>query len=40
MEEIASYKTEQIPKVKIKQENANNRTIFADGTYNMFWITA
>nr|XP_022294760.1 uncharacterized protein LOC111104884 [Crassostrea virginica] len=39
MEEIVSAKAEQIPEVKIKLENSNNRTIFAEGTYDMFWGT-
>ena len=39
MEEIVSSKGEQIPEVKIKLENSNNRTIFAEGTYDMFWGT-
>ena len=39
MEEIVSSKAEQIPEVKIKLENSNNRTIFAEGTYDMFWGT-
>ena len=39
MEEIVSSKAEQIPEVKIKLENSNNRTIFAEGTYGMFWGT-
>ena len=39
MEEIVSSKAEQIPEVKIKLENSNNRTIFAEGTYDVFWGT-
>ena len=39
MEEIVSFKAEQIPEVKIKLENSNNRTIFAEGTYDVFWGT-
>ena len=39
MEEIVSSKYEQIPDVKIKLENSNSRTVFAEGTYDMFWGT-